>query len=211
MLPIESMSAFAIASVLLSLAPGPDNVFVLTQSALHGKKSGILVTLGLCTGLIVHTTAVALGVAAIFQTSTVAFTALKTGGAMYLAYLAWQAFRASPKRLDASGPNTRANSALYRRGIIMNITNPKVSIFFLAFLPQFASSERGPLAPQIILLGGLFIVVAFVVFSAIALMAGTLGDWLKSSPSAQICLNRIAGIVFLGLALKLVTATANGK
>lgn len=211
MVPIESMLAFAIASALLSIAPGPDNVFVLTQSALYGKKSGVLVTLGLCTGLIVHTTTVALGVAAVFQASTVAFTALKLAGATYLAYLAWQAFRSSPKRLDASGPTTRANGALYRRGIIMNITNPKVSIFFLAFLPQFASPERGSLAPQMVLLGMEFIVVTFVIFSAIALMAGVLGDWLRRSPSAQMYLNRIAGIVFLGLAAKLVTATADSK
>ena len=86
-MPIESILSFIVASALLSIAPGPDNIFVLTQSALYGKKPGVLVTLGLCTGLIVHTTAVALGVAAIFQTSVVAFTALKVVGAMYLAYL----------------------------------------------------------------------------------------------------------------------------
>jgi len=211
MIPIESIVAFVIASALLSIAPGPDNIFVLTQSALYGKKSGVLVTLGLCTGLIVHTTAVAFGVSAIFQTSIVAFTVLKVAGAMYLAYLAWQAFRASAKSLDALGSNLRSNSALYRRGIIMNITNPKVSIFFLAFLPQFASPEHGPLAPQIFLLGGVFICVALVIFSAIALLAGTLGVWLHNSPKAQVYLNRIAGTVFAGLALKLSTASADGE
>ena len=211
MIPIESIVAFVIASALLSIAPGPDNIFVLTQSALYGKKSGVLVTLGLCTGLIVHTTAVAFGVSAIFQTSIVAFTVLKVAGAMYLAYLAWQAFRASAKSLDALGSNLRSNSALYRRGIIMNITNPKVSIFFLAFLPQFASPEHGPLAPQIFLLGGVFICVALVIFSAIALLAGTLGGWLHNSPKAQVYLNRIAGTVFAGLALKLATASADGE
>jgi len=211
MIPIESIVAFVIASALLSIAPGPDNIFVLTQSALYGKKSGVLVTLGLCTGLIVHTTAVAFGVSAIFQTSIVAFTVLKVAGAMYLAYLAWQAFRASAKSLDALGSNLRSNSALYRRGIIMNITNPKVSIFFLAFLPQFASPEHGPLAPQIFLLGGVFICVALVIFNAIALLAGTLGGWLHNSPKAQVYLNRIAGTVFAGLALKLATASADGE
>ena len=88
-MPLESIAAFIVASALLSIAPGPDNIFVLTQSALYGKKSGIFVTLGLCTGLIVHTTAVAFGIAAIFQTSVVAFTILKVLGALYLAYLAW--------------------------------------------------------------------------------------------------------------------------
>lgn len=211
MIPIESIVTFAIASALLSIAPGPDNIFVLTQSALYGKKSGVLVTLGLCTGLIVHTTAVALGVAAIFQTSFVAFTLLKIAGALYLAYLAWRAFLASASSLDAPVSNLRSNGGLYRRGIIMNITNPKVSIFFLAFLPQFASPENGPLAPQIFLLGGVFIFVALVVFCVIALLAGELGEWLHSSPRVRVNLNRIAGTVFAGLALKLIASSANGE
>ncbi|MCW8933220.1 MAG: LysE family translocator [Gammaproteobacteria bacterium] len=210
MIPIESIFAFVITSALLSIAPGPDNIFVLTQSALYGKKSGILVTFGLCTGLIVHTTAVALGVAVIFQTSVVAFTALKVAGAMYLAYLAWQAFRASAKNLQVTESNLRSNGALYRRGIIMNITNPKVSIFFLAFLPLFTSPENGSLAPQIFLLGAVFICVALVIFSTIALLAGVLGTWLQRSPKAQVYLNRIAGSVFTLLALKLAMASTNG-
>lgn len=208
MLPIESIFTFLMASALLSIAPGPDNLFVLTQSALYGRKSGVLVTLGLCTGLVVHTGAVALGVAAVFQTSAVAFTLLKTVGALYLAYLAWQAFRATARPLEAPGSNLRSNGALYRRGILMNITNPKVSIFFLAFLPQFASPENGDLAPQIFLLGGLFIVVALLIFSAIAAVAGALGGWLNKSEKAQVYLNRVAGVVFAGLALKLATSTA---
>lgn len=208
-MPIESIIAFVIASALLSIAPGPDNIFVLTQSALYGKKSGILVTLGLCTGLIFHTTAVALGIAAIFHSSVIAFTVLKVVGAIYLAYLTWQAFRASARTLEAPGSNLRSNGALYRRGIIMNITNPKVSIFFLAFLPQFTSLQYGPLGPQIFLLGGLFICVGLIIFISIALLAGTLGGWLHSSPKAQIYLNKIAGTVFAGLALKLATASAD--
>jgi len=211
MIPIESIFTFVVASALLSIAPGPDNIFVLTQSALYGKISGVLVTLGLCTGLVVHTTAVALGVAAIFQTSVVAFTILKLAGAVYLFYLAWQAFSASTERIEGHVSTIRSSGALYRRGIIMNITNPKVSIFFLAFLPQFASPENGALAPQIFLLGAVFIGVALVIFSAIAVLAGTLGSWLNSSPKAQVYLNRIAGSVFCALALKLATSNAHAE
>lgn len=211
MIPFEAIVTFVIASSLLSIAPGPDNIFVLTQSALYGKKSGFLITLGLCTGLIVHTAAVAFGVAAIFQTSVVAFTILKIVGALYLAYLAWQAFQASAKSIDTPEAHLYSNGTLYRRGIIMNITNPKVSIFFLAFLPQFVSPEYGSLALQIFFLGGVFICVALVIFSVIALLAGALGSWLHKSPKAQLYLNRMAGIVFAGLALKLVTASANGE
>lgn len=132
-MPIESMLTFVAVSALLSIAPGPDNIFVLTQSALYGKKSGVLVTLGLCTGLIFHTTAVALGVATIFQSSSLAFTLLKVAGAVYLAYLAWQAFRASAKNFETAGSNLRSRGALYRRGIIMSTTNPKLSIFSWPF------------------------------------------------------------------------------
>lgn len=207
MIPIESMISFMVASVLLSIAPGPDNIFVLMQSMLYGRKTGVLVTLGLCTGLIVHTTIVALGIAMIFQTSVIAFTVLKIAGALYLLYLAWQAFTASATQTQLEGRRLTQHSsrALYGRGIIMNITNPKVSIFFLAFLPQFTAPENGALTLQIFLLGVIFMGVALVVFSAIAVLAGILGGWLNSSPKAQMYLNRLAAMVFIGLALKLLT------
>lgn len=205
-MPLDSLITFIIASTVLGLAPGPDNLFVLAQSALFGKKAGVLVTLGLMTGLIVHTTAVALGVAVIFQTSMIAFTALKIIGALYLLYLAWQALRAPADTFDAGQPKRRSNLALYRRGILMSSTNPKVSMFFLAFLPQFASPEYGALAPQIFILGALFMAVSLVLFSAIAMLAGALGEWLNRSAKAQLYLNRITGLVFIGLALKLLTA-----
>ncbi len=208
MMPLDTTLTFIIASALLSLAPGPDNIFVLAQSALYGRKSGILITLGLCTGLLVHTAAVALGVAVIFQQSVLAFNLLKGFGVLYLLYLAYQAFRSSSQQLDGAHSNLKSAGALYRRGILMNITNPKVSIFFLAFLPQFASIDNGAIAPQIILLGGLFLIVALIIFSLIALMAGTLGNTLQRSQSSGH-LNRIAGTIFVGLALRLALVESN--
>jgi threonine/homoserine/homoserine lactone efflux protein len=205
MITMDTLATFFMASVLLGLAPGPDNIFVLTQSALRGKIAGLLVTLGLCTGLVVHTTAVAFGVAAIFQASALAFTALKLVGAGYLIFLAWQAFRASAEKIPAGRQNGLSHGALYRRGIIMNITNPKVSIFFLAFLPQFADPARGLLTVQMLLLGGVFIVSTILVFGSIALLAGSIGQWLNRSPTTQVVMNRVAGTVFVGLALKLAT------
>ncbi|WP_319521829.1 LysE family translocator [uncultured Desulfosarcina sp.] len=205
MIPIDTLAAFFMASILLALAPGPDNIFVLTQSALRGKSAGLLVTLGLCTGLLVHTTAVAFGVAVIFQASAVAFTALKLFGAAYLLYLAWHAFRASSQDISADRTNGMSAGRLYRRGIIMNVTNPKVSIFFMAFLPQFADPARGPLSLQMLLLGGVFIVSTILIFGGIALMAGFIGQWLSRSPKTQVVMNRVAGLVFVGLAVKLAT------
>lgn len=206
MIPIEVITIFLAASVALALAPGPDNIFVLTQSALHGRKAGILVTLGLCTGLLVHTAAVSLGVAAIFQTSALAFNILKIAGAVYLLYLALQAFRAGAAKLDEAGKANLVWQKLYSRGIIMNITNPKVAIFFLAFLPQFADPSRGSITIQMLMFGGLFIGSTLLIFGAVAWFAGFLGEWLKGSARAQIIMNRVAGTVFTGLALRLAVS-----
>ncbi len=207
MLSFETLITFFSAAILLALVPGPDNIFVLTQAAIRGKAAGIAVMLGLCTGLIGHSTAVALGVAVIFQASAVAFTALKYVGAGYLVYLAWQAFRASAEEIENCPDESVTDYwKLYRRGIIMNMTNPKVSIFFLAFLPQFVDPARGSVSLQILLLGGVFILATILIFGGIALLAGSLGEWLTRSSRVRSVLSKVAGTVFLGLAFKLATS-----
>jgi threonine/homoserine/homoserine lactone efflux protein len=207
LIPIETLALFFVAAVGLSFAPGPDNIFVLTQSALYGRVAGLLVTIGLCTGLLVHTALVSVGVAAIFQTSALAFTILKMIGAAYLLYLAWKSFRSGASDLSAQTTEQPSNSALYYRGIVMNITNPKVAIFFLAFLPQFADPSRGSLTIQMLLLGGVFIVATAIVFGLLAWAAGFVGEWLKRSPRAQVIMNRVAAVLFLLLAIRLVLTT----
>jgi len=209
-IPPDQLVTFAIASIVLALVPGPDNIFVLTQSGLYGRKAGILVTLGLCTGLVFHTAAVALGVAAILLASSFAFGLLKLAGVVYLLYLAWLAFHASSASLQANKGRELTCFQLYRRGIIMNITNPKVSIFFLAFLPQFTAATNGPISQQIFILGGIFILATLLVFGGIAVAAGGLGGWLQRTPKAQIYLHRVAGFVFAGLAIKLISVDLNG-
>ncbi len=205
MLDLQTILTFCTASLLLALAPGPDNIFVLTQSAVHGKSAGMVTTLGLLTGVMVHTCAVAFGVAAVFQTSETAFAILKYIGAGYLFFLAWKSFRAEGQAI-AGGGGRMPLRRLYVRGIIMNVTNPKVAIFFLALLPQFADPERGSMFLQFLQLGGLFILSGSVVFFAFSLLAGTLGQWLNRSPRAQSMLNKTAAAVFIGLALKLAAA-----
>lgn len=206
MLPFATLASFFAFSVLLGLSPGPDNIFVLTQSAMQGRKAGIFVTLGLATGLLFHTALVAFGVAALFQASAIAFTMLKVAGALYLLYLAWGAWRAGASSIEGKA-NQLGSLQLYRRGIIMNITNPKVSIFFLAFLPQFADPKLGALSLQIMLLGGVFMVATLLVFGAVALLAGSLGDWLRRTPNWQQIMNRTAAVVFTGLAVKLLSTS----
>ena len=202
----ESLAAFTAVSLLLCISPGPDNLFVLTQSALYGRSAGLYVTLGLCTGLIVHTAAVALGVAALIKASPVAFNLLKYAGAAYLLFLAWQALRAGSDALSMARATRPQGWRLYRRGIIMNVTNPKVSLFFLALLPQFADPEQGQLWLQIVLLGCVFMICTLLVFGLVAVLAGVIGAWLGRTPGAQRVLHVVAGLVFIGLALRLLLA-----
>ncbi len=201
---LNNLIMFTAASALLALAPGPDNIFVLTQSIVYGRAAGLRVTLGLCTGLVVHTSVVTLGVAAVFQTSLVAFNVLKYCGAAYLLYLAWQAFRASSSKVEIGAKKALTPWQLYRRGIIMNATNPKVSLFFIAFLPQFTNPEKGPISLQLILLGVIFAVITIIVFGLISQAAGTIGQWINRSEKGEKILNRIAGLVFASLAIKLI-------
>ncbi|MDD2733216.1 MAG: LysE family translocator [Desulfuromonadaceae bacterium] len=206
MLDPKIVLMFFTTSILLALSPGPDNLFVMTQAAQQGRKAGLLVTLGLCTGLLFHTAAVTFGLAALFKASALAFTVLKFTGAGYLLYLAWQAFRAVTVTGAAAAVDQLNSGALYRRGIIMNITNPKVSIFFLAFLPQFVEPAKGQLSAQFLLLGAVFIIATLIIFGAISLLAGAFGESFRRSAFARKLLNRAAGGIFAALAIKLALA-----
>ncbi len=203
---LETTVAFFLVAIVLGFTPGPDNTFVLMQSIARGKRAGMLVVAGLCVGICVHTLAVALGLAAIFAASESAFTVLKVAGAAYLAYLAWQAFRAPAGPLEATGVSSTAVGGLFGRGVVMNLTNPKVLLFFLAFLPQFVEPEAGPVALQIVWFGLCFIVATVLTFGTVALLAGAIGDLLRRSTRAQSYLNRLCGIVFAGLAVRLLTS-----
>lgn len=202
---LDLLLTFYAASFVLALAPGPDIIFVLTQSALFGTSAGLITTAGLLSGVFVHTFAVALGVAVIFQTSHLAFTLLKCLGAGYLCWLAWLALRAGATLANVpGGARFIGYKALFCRGIIMNVTNPKVALFFLAFLPQFCDPSKGEVGWQIVLLGGIFILSAIPVFCMASLLGGRLEKKFNDSPKIQIAMHRIAGIIYLGLALALV-------
>lgn len=201
---LDSTMTFFLASLLLALAPGPDNLFVITHSMLRGKQAGLAVVMGLCSGLLVHTSAVALGLAVIFQTSAWAFFLLKLAGATYLVYLAWQAFTATAAPLKGEENLSEGFCYSYRRGIVMNVTNPKVTLFFLAFLPQFVEPAAGAVSLQVMVLGGVFIAATILVFGSMAILAAKMAGLLKRSGTFQQWLNRLAGTVFLLLAAHLL-------
>ena len=204
MIEFNTIVLFFVSSLLLGLAPGPDNLFVLTQAAQRGPKAGFIVTLGLCSGLVIHTSAVAFGLAALFMASAIAFTLLKFIGAGYLLYLAWQAFTSVDKTRDTSERKSLQLGRLYRRGVIMNLTNPKVSLFFLAFLPQFVDPSTGPVVLQTMFLGFLFIFATILVFGGISALAGLIGEWVRHSKGSVRIINYLSGVLFAGLAMKLV-------
>ncbi|NTU45534.1 MAG: LysE family translocator [Chlorobiaceae bacterium] len=204
MIDTHTMLAFFSTAIILALSPGPDNLFVMAQAVQNGRKAGVFVTFGLATGLVGHTVAVALGLAALVNSSALAFTLLKYIGAAYLIYLAWQAFRAGGSTAEKRDVPHFSKGELYRRGIVMNLTNPKVSLFFMAFLPQFVDPAGGSVTMQFFLLGGLFILATILVFGAISMLAGGVGERYRNSPGAQSVVNRVAAALFVGLALKLV-------
>ena len=201
-LSIETIITFITASVVLSLVPGPDNLFVMSNSALRGWKIGLYTTLGLCTGLIGHTILVAIGVSVIFQTSTIAFNGLKIVGAFYLVYLAWLSIQNKELNLGKASQDS-SNKSYYLTGVVMNLTNPKVAIFFLVFLPQFVNSNNHNVTSQIFLLGLLFICSAFFVFTSIAYLSSFLEGILKKSKTVNKNLNLLAAIIYIALAINL--------
>lgn len=200
-LGIEILLAFISASVILCFVPGPDNIFVLTQSAIRGWRVGIITTLGLCSGLVVHTVLVALGVAVIFQTSSLAFQGLKIIGACYLVILAFKSIRSEKFDLNST---KKPKESYYITGVVMNLTNPKVAIFFLVFLPQFVVAGITNVSTQMLLLGFVFILCTLCVFSFIAYLSSFLKPALNNSPAIAKNLNIVAALVYVALALNLL-------
>ena len=201
-LSLETVIAFVLASVILSLVPGPDNIYVMTNSALKGWRVGFYTTLGLCTGLIGHTFLVAIGVSVIFQTSVLAFNGLKIVGACYLIYLGWLSLQSKELNINGTGKDN-SNRSYYITGVIMNLTNPKVALFFLVFLPQFVNISNDSVTIQVVLLGLLFILSALCVFSSIAFLGSFLEGYLKKSSSVNKNINKLAALVYFALAINL--------
>lgn len=193
------------ASMAITIAPGPDNLFVLTQGIARGRRAAIITALGMCSGVSVHTLAAALGISAIFATSSLAFSVVKYLGAAYLLYLAFLTIRHSGAvRLGQA--DARPALALYKRGFIMNVLNPKVALFFLAFLPQFVNPRNDSVSTQMLLLGGLFMVQAMVLFTALGYFAGSIGGYLLARPRLARYLDGLTAGVFMALALRLAFA-----
>ncbi len=204
MIELSSLYIFIIASLLLCLTPGPDNIYILTQGMTKSKKAAVITTLGLCTGLIFHTSAAAFGISMIFQTSLLAFNIVKYVGASYLLYIAYQIFKYRNKSINLNTEFLKEDlKALYIKGFLMNILNPKVSIFFLSFLPQFVSIEKGNIPFQMILLGIIFMLLTVIVFSLIGIIGNLLSSKLLQKTNILKYMNIMTSFILVILSLKL--------
>lgn len=201
----EILTAFVLATALLAISPGPDNIYVLTQSLVHGKKYGLATTAGLMAGCLVHTTLLAFGVTTLIRANPGVYFTIKLLGALYLVYLAVSVFR-SGHELHMNGLLVPKKStwSLFRQGFIMNVLNPKVMVFFLAFFPGFLFSDVLDLVWQFYILGGLFILVSFSVFAGIALLSGSISTLAKRRSNLGWFLKWLQITVFLGISAYLL-------
>lgn len=204
MISALTATSFFFTALLLGYAPGPDIIFVLAQSAVHGARAGLATMAGLVTGLCVHTALVSLGIAALIKASPLAFTLIKCAGAVYLLYLAWLSWKAAAVQHQGRPPDFPGYLALYRRGIIMNITNPKVTMFFLALLPQFCDPSRGSIGMQCLQLGLIFMAATVVAFSSVSLLAGRIFSRFNRTAKGQVILNKACTLIFVTLAVLLL-------
>ena len=202
---IEILISFAIATSILSISPGPDNIFVLTQSIVNGTKYGLATVLGLMTGCLVHTTLVAFGVSAIIKENESLFFVIKLLGASYLIFLAFKVYK-SDAEIVLSKNTVKKESVLqlFKKGFIMNVLNPKVALFFLAFFPQFLFSDTISTVIQFYTLGGIFILVSFIVFGMIAVLAGSISTYLKENSKVGVYLKWGQIIVFCFIAIMIL-------
>jgi threonine/homoserine/homoserine lactone efflux protein len=199
-----NIALFIVSSLAVIVAPGPDNVYVLTRGVTQGREVALASAWGMCSGLLFHTTLAAVGLSAILARSVVAFSVVKYAGAIYLVYLGVRALLSKEEFAPAAeeAPTARLGS-FFLRGLTMNLLNPKVAVFFLAFLPQFASPAADGAALRLMALGLIFALLSVLVFSAIALFSGILGDRLSRNPRYANVLRWLTGCVLIGLGVRL--------
>ncbi|MGD8779188.1 MAG: LysE family translocator [Ignavibacteria bacterium] len=200
---IDQLMLFMAAGILLNLTPGPDMIYVATRSASQGRKAGILSALGIGTGTFFHILAAALGLSTILMYSATAFEVVKWIGAGYLVYLGFKAIIDKKTESKTARPKTQSLSKIYLQGCLTNILNPKVALFFLAFLPQFTNPESGDLTLQIIFLGLLFDTTGTIVNSIVAFLADKVSGLLNKNGKVQKIQSWFSGIVFISLGISL--------
>ncbi len=197
----EQLASFSFFTMLLALSPGPDNIFVMTQSLVNGFKSGLATTAGLLSGCIVHTTLLAFGVSALIAASEAAIWVIKIVGALYLCFLAFKVSQSDTQLSFNEKVDSKSYLTLYKTGVVMNLVNPKVLLFFLAFFPSFLWNETENTVFQFYILGLVFMLVSFFVFGGLALLAGQISNYMARHQKAGAVLKWLQVLVFVGIAI----------
>ena len=206
MLGIHDFWLFAVAGLILNVTPGPDTLYILGRSLAQGRRIGLLSALGISSGVLVHTCAAGVGLSALLVDSATAFTVVRYAGAVYLAYLGLRLILTSGGAggaADGDAPASVGSSwAAYRQGVVTNVLNPKVALFFLAFLPQFVDAASPHRTAAFLLLGLVFVASGTVWCVVLVWFAAALSRRVRERPAAGQWLNRVSGGVFIGLGVK---------
>ena len=199
----STLLLFMTAALALNVTPGPDMLYVVARSVGEGRAAGVISSLGIAAGCLVHTLAVALGLAGLLRAVPIAFEIVKWIGAAYLVWLGARALRARRASTDHARVVPASMGAVFRQGMLTNVLNPKVALFFLAFLPQFVDPERGPVALQLVSLGLLFNISGTIVNVVVALLASGAGAWSRRRFGESRLLQTVTGALFIGLGVRL--------
>ena len=207
MIAVHHLGLFILSGLLLNITPGQDTLYIVGRTMSQGRRAGLLSVLGIVTGSVIHTLAAAFGLSAILATSAMAFTIVKMVGAAYLIYLGVKML------LDRSAAPTVAREfqregdwMIYRAGLLTNVLNPKVALFFMAFLPQFVDPTAGSRVLSFLFLGAVFIVNGTLWCLVLVAAASAMSRRLRESPSMSVILRRATGILFVGLGARLAAS-----
>lgn len=214
MFGIENYLGFVLAAILLNLTPGTDSMYIITRSISQGQSAGLYSVLGITTGSLIHTLLASLGLSVLLASSPTAFMLVKYLGAGYLCYLGFKMLTnkesslitsSLPKDKDMIGQNKVDGWQIYQQGVLTNVFNPKVALFFIAFFPQFIDANYAYSMLSFFILGLTFATTGFIWCSCLALLAARFSTRLRENPSIEAVLNKISGVVFIGLGIKLLT------
>jgi threonine/homoserine/homoserine lactone efflux protein len=199
-----SILSFLGASMLLTFLPGPNNLFTLGESITKGKKAGFITTLGLCTGLLVHITVTIIGISSLITQSLLAFSILKYAGAVYMLFLVYQSLQNQSFSLQFDNKAMIDYKSLYKKGVILNLLNPRITLFLLSFLPKYINHENGHVLFQTIVYGLLFLLQAFILFILISFLASKLGNLLRKNPTLTKKMNYIQAGLYAVIGIQIV-------
>jgi threonine/homoserine/homoserine lactone efflux protein len=206
----STIALFLVAATVLLLTPGPAVLYIVARGIDQGRQAGLVSALGVETGNLVHVAAATLGLSALLLSSALAFTVVKFAGAAYLIYLGIRTLLSRDDLRKTAAPTPRKLSRIYSQGVVVNVLNPKTALFFYAFLPQFVDPDRGAVAGQVLFFGSLFVLIGICTDGGYALLAGSVGRWLKGNLRFLHAQRSFAGAVYVALGVT-TAVTGSGK